>query len=147
MILTYSRATLLALRPVQTAINEPCRSVFRTRRGTRAGRRIIRAIPCVMRRKYNNKEADGDKRHHRRPQYLIPLANCNLSDICRQQYQYDNTVSIITTIVTRRFEQPKHTRNSVVCYENLQTIKPVKDCLKTAKRLTLSSLNCRSVKK
>jgi len=56
-----------------------------------------------MRRKYNNKEADGDKRHHRRRQFLIPLANCNY----QQQHQYDNTVSTVATIVTRR--------NSVLC--------------------------------
>ena len=63
MILTYSRATILAPIPVQTEISEPCRPVFRTRRGTSAGRRIIRAILCVTRKKYNNnnKKADGDK--------------------------------------------------------------------------------------
>ena len=63
-----------------------------------------------------------------------------------QQDKYDNMVSTVTTIVTQWFEQPIHIRNSVVWYENLQTIKPVKDCLKTAKHLTLSFLNCRSVK-
>jgi len=106
MLLTYGRATFLALRPVPTETNEPCRSVFRTRRKTRAGRRIIRAIPCAMRRKYNNKEADGDNPHHRRPQFIIPLANCNVSDSYQQQDQYDNTVSIVATILTRLFEQP-----------------------------------------
>ena len=104
MILTYNRTKLLALRPVQTAINEPCRSVFLTKRGTRAGIWIARAKPCVMRRKYYNKERDGDKHHHRRPQFLISLANCNLSDSYQQRDQYDNRVSTVATIVTRRFE-------------------------------------------
>ena len=103
MILTYSRATLLALKPVQSEISELCRPVFRTRRGTRDGRSINMSIPCVMRRKYNNKEADGDKLHHRRPQFLILLANCNFSDSYKQRDQYDNTVSTVVTIVTRRF--------------------------------------------
>jgi len=55
-------------------------------------------------KKVYNKEGDGDKHHHRRPQYLISLANCNLFHSYQQRDQYDNTVSTVATIVTRRFE-------------------------------------------
>jgi hypothetical protein len=57
-----------------------------------------------MRRKYYNKEGDCDKCHHRRPQFLISLTKCNLSDSYQQRDQYDNTVSTVATIVTRRFK-------------------------------------------
>jgi len=66
--------------------------------------------------------------------------------ICLTATSNETNITTRCPIVTRKFEQPKHTRNGVVGYENLRTIKPMEYCLKTAKLLTLSSLNCRSVK-
>ena len=46
----------------------------------------------------------------------------------------------VTTVCHKVFRAKLH------LFLNVQTIKPLKDCLKTAKLLTLFSLNCRSVK-
>ena len=85
-----------------------------------------------------------DKHHYRRPQFLIQLSNYTLQRTLKHPTNI-TAVPTIATIVTRRFEQQKQRSNSAVFHRNLHVIKPMRECLKSTKQLSLF-LNCPSGK-
>ena len=148
MTLSYSRSLLVALRPVitNTIIAQPlwstlqrlsvCRSVSRTRRGTKAGRRVIRTIPTVVR---------GCDVNVNNLQQLIVTNGMASSRTCDHDITLPSGVSAIKNIVHARHENAVRKQNTVD-YANTGTIKPVKEDLASPDPLILYSLNCRCVK-
>ena len=147
MTLTYSRSLLLVPRPVKAEITEPC---WRKRHGTKAGRRVETKTSYVVTRGYIDTKSSDDYCHHRRPQLLVPLTKHNQSSVYSSDKQNRSTnvdtISAVITIVTQRIKEKRHNRNTGVCHRNLIAIKPERECFKSAKQLTLFSLNSRSVK-
>ena len=149
----------MALKPTELNVKDQLRhtiqrlnlgrSVPYTRRGTKAGRRVIRRKPRIIRRGYNQAKVKYvDKLHGVSATNLVHLVNSNglyVSSVPTNGTSVPNSVSTISTLVSSRHDPPIGSNINRVNHENLHPVKIINPDCKASDPLTIVSLNCRSV--
>jgi len=104
MSIAYTRSLLLALKPTELNIKHKLRHTIQTlnlsrsgtytRRETKAGRRVIRRIPRIIRRDFNQATVIYiDKQHGVNATNLVHLVNSNGIYVC--SVPTNDTVSLL----------------------------------------------------